>query len=875
MSTKLAVRFAYVVLIIFTIPLGQVFAQGGEPAEISYGQTVEGRLEPSQPSAFYAFNASAGDVVTISMNVTDGGLNPFLILNDANQIPLATDDNSGGGFNARLTFVVPSEGRYVIQATHAGGILPEGGGAYSLNLASDNAPAVVETETPEILPTPNPTSLPVVEEDTTRIAELILDQTIQDVLTPQTAFRFYWFEGQEGAQVTVTPQTAPFQAVYVLYDANFVELQQAEPGMNLTVSLTQNGIYFLAVSLPDPDSEGGTYLFTAAITGNTALEGNFIDLSYGQSMRGDLDSTVPMITYRFRGTAGDVVTISMRRAGGDLNSYLYLMDSAGQLLFEDNDSAGNGDAQIVFTLPDTGVYLIIASRMGQTQGTTSGSYLLDLQSDAPPPAVEETAVLPADYEGLPQITYGETIEDAITADSYRDVYVFQGEAGDSVTIEMDSLDESDLDPLLILLDAARIPLADNDDIEDGVIRNSRIEFTLLNTAYYAIVATRFEQENGTSVGPYSLTLNGPEDIQTLPDIPASGSNTTGLASITLLPEIPSQGTIEDGQPMLYSVNAAADMAFDVIATADPGIDPVLILVDESLNEIASSSLGRLSGITPSGDGSYFVILVPRFGAANVTVGNYSLLLTSEGGGETVTVEPDGTQVITYGQTINGVIDNEQVSRVYTFAALGGETVRITMEATSGSSLDSYLELQDTDGNVLERNDDIDPGVVRNSQIVAEIPGDGEYTILASRYVGDDATPTSGTYRLMLERVDAALGGVSTTSERISYGQTLTGEISNEAYLLFYVFDGTAGDTITITIDSLSGNLDAVLYVYGSSEAGWVEIANNDDSPTGATYDPLLSGMILPQSGKYLIAVGRYNLDRGDTTGSFSITLERN
>jgi hypothetical protein len=120
-----------------------------------------------------------------------------------------------------------------------------------------------------------------------------------------------------------------------------------------------------------------------------------------------------------------------------------------------------------------------------------------------------------------------------------------------------------------------------------------------------------------------------------------------------------------------------------------------------------------------------------------------------------------------------------------------------------------------------------------------------------------------------------MSGVSTSSERIAYGQTLMGDISNEEYLLFYVFDGTAGDNITITIDSLSGNLDGVLYLYGSAGSGWTEIANNDDSPTGATYDPLLGNVILPQTGKYLIAVGRYNLDRGDTTGSFSITLERN
>ena len=37
-----------------------------------------------------------------------------------------------------------------------------------------------------------------------------------------------------------------------------------------------------------------------------------------------------------------------------------------------------------------------------------------------------------------------------------------------------------------------------------------------------------------------------------------------------------------------------------------------------------------------------------------------------------------------------------------------------MEATPGSTLDCYLELQGPDGAIVEANDDIDPGVVRDS-----------------------------------------------------------------------------------------------------------------------------------------------------------------
>jgi hypothetical protein len=198
-----------------------------------------------------------------------------------------------------------------------------------------------------------------------------------------------------------------------------------------------------------------------------------------------------------------------------------------------------------------------------------------------------------------------------------------------------------------------------------------------------------------------------------------------------------------------------------------------------------------------------------------------------------------------------------------------------MEAAQDSALDCYLELQDANGTVLDANDDIKPGVVRDSQITTELPADGTYTLIASRYVGPDAEPTTGAYTLTLEQIEATSAqGVTSSTTLITYGQTEVDEISDEQYLVFYVFDGTAGDSVTIQIDTLSGDLDAVLHLYQASGSGWIEIANNDDSPTGGTYDPLLGNIILPQSGKYLIAVGRYGLDSEHTYGTFSITLTR-
>jgi len=40
------------------------------------------------------------------MNGTGGALDPFITLSDAQGVPLATDDDSGGECNARLAFVI-------------------------------------------------------------------------------------------------------------------------------------------------------------------------------------------------------------------------------------------------------------------------------------------------------------------------------------------------------------------------------------------------------------------------------------------------------------------------------------------------------------------------------------------------------------------------------------------------------------------------------------------------------------------------------------------------------------------------------------------------------------------------------------------------
>lgn len=115
---------------------------------------------------------------------------------------------------------------------------------------------------------------------------------------------------------------------------------------------------------------------------------------------GQLDDEIYVDVYSFEGQAGQMVTITMVGEGG-LDAYLGLMDPADEVIAEDDDSAGGTDAQIAIELPDSGEYLILATRVGLDAGTTSGGYTLTISEGAPEPEEEAPATGLSGFGGLP------------------------------------------------------------------------------------------------------------------------------------------------------------------------------------------------------------------------------------------------------------------------------------------------------------------------------------------------------------------------------------------------------------------------------------------------------------------------------------------
>lgn len=853
-------RLIFLIFVIMSMLSGIAFA--GPPAQtnvVRYGDTVQGTINAEVPFVNYSFTGQQGDQVEVSVT-SDGVLDPYVTLTTGTGTLLGVDDNGGGGTDALLAAELPENGTYSITVSRSPDAAEDVTGEFSLTISAEPANTI-----PPSSSDPSATTSTILTE--ARLQNIRAGSTIEGTFTESGSVNVYWFEGSAGQEITLQPDiTADITPLLALYQSDLTEIVRAQPGEPLNATLDANGFYFVAAASLEQATVGRYgFEFIAPTAPSASLEEDV--LLYGQTRSSSISNTNPLRRYRFQAEAGDVITARMTATEGDLDAYLLLVDSGGVPVAEDDNSAGGTNALIdSFSIPTSGEYFLIATRLGQETGFTSGSFDLALESTAPARVPSEnTPRVPTDYVGLPQIGYGETVSGTISNDVFVNIYVFYGEAGETITARMEAEDSS-LDPLLILLDANRIPLAENDDIEANVVRDSQIEFTLEDTGYYALVATRFEQGSGTSSGDYQLSLTT-EGIS-LVDPDASLAEQLDAIELT-----PSETPSSNFQPLrlgtFYIFQAASGNLIDFSVTSDDGQQASLILANDSLQSVAASDNSVLLAVTAPTTGEYYVLVMPQGGPAQNITGSYFVALNVEVNDNTAGAAP---AQIAYGNTVSARITDDISQYSYSFTGQAGDIIDIEMTGDGG--LDPLLRLFGPNDELIAQNDDIEAGVIRDSRIQTTLETTGIYTIVATRYDGNDVTPTTGDFSLLLSVQDPELVGVSQEAEEIAYGDTVRGTIDETAFIRFYYFVGRQGDEITIEVNTTEGNLDAILYLYAyTSNNEPFLLTANDDSPRGGTYDPLIE-YTLPRSGPYLIGLTRFADEETEpTSGSFNLTVE--
>lgn len=240
------------------------------------------------------------------------------------------------------------------------------------------------------------------------------------------------------------------------------------------------------------------------------LRAQFPSIAPGSTVQGQITSLDPVPSargpfkaYEFRARAGDRLTATLRSNAFD--AYLRLARQVGGITDElesDDDSGGDTDASVRFTVPEDGTYLLIAQALDPDG---SGEFALTLEPTAPP-----TTAAPRPIR-LGQVVPGELAEtDAIQDDddTYYDTWTIDATAGQRLIVLMES---SAFDAFLSFgrtePGGEFTSIASNDDgTAEGDSTNARMRVRVPETGTYEIRANSV----GVSTGPYRLTvLEGP------------------------------------------------------------------------------------------------------------------------------------------------------------------------------------------------------------------------------------------------------------------------------------------------------------------------------------------------------------------------------
>jgi hypothetical protein len=212
------------------------------------------------------------------------------------------------------------------------------------------------------------------------------------------------------------------------------------------------------------------------------------------------------------------------------------------------------------------------------------------------------------------------------------------------------------------------------------------------------------------------------------------------------------------------------------------------------------------------------------------------------------------QAIEIGSTVEGELTEAAPTAAFTFEASRNQIITITLIS---EDFDTYLTLQDADGETLATDDDSAGNL--DSEIGGfTIPSDGSYTILAQSYESAQGDGfAAGTFTLSLEETSATL---------LEYGSTVEGSLTNREPAITYNFQGNEGDTVLITMTGAEG-LDSYLNLYRGADTTNLLISNDDGA---GNLNSLIGPYTLAADGLYTVEATSFSRE---AAGDFTLTLE--
>lgn len=461
------------------------------------------------------------------------------------------------------------------------------------------------------------------------------------------------------------------------------------------------------------------------------------------------------------------------------------------------------------------------------------------------------------------LSFGLTMRGRIDNVKPSAVFYFDGLRGEVIAINL-QVTSGDLDPVLTVVNNQGEEIMSLDD--GGGSRVPTIPaLRIPRTDRYYVTVGRFGYALGTTAGGFEL------DIQRVGVSSASGSMLRYGDQVI--------NSISDMNPQLYYSFRAqrGDIVNIRMRRVSGDLDPYLQVVNSQTFVIADNDdmLGAavpfdagIEGLVIEEDGLY-VIIASRYGqAAGRSEGNFVLMI-EQAANSGLSNSVQTALTLQVGESIDGILSNEQPAKYYRFEARTNDLITIRMNRLTGN-LDPFLVL--ANAGVQELVFDDDSGGGQNAEIRQYIiPADGIYYIIATR-LDREAGTTVGSYRLELQNLGNAFDGVPEGLQRIGYGSTVTGSIDDTTPEIIYAFWGVEGEVVTVSMNRGDGDLDPVVSILNSDQR---PVVSDDDSGSGQ--DARIDRYVIPVTGTYYVRATRYSGEppgNPNTRGSFILVLAR-
>jgi hypothetical protein len=524
-----AVRVGAVTLALAAGVSHQSQAQG----QIAIGQVIQNQLTGASPVnadgrryAMWTFMGSAGQYVQIDMQSSD--IDCYLILQDQNGSQLSVNDDGGGGLNSRIAYTLPYSGVFRIMAMsfRTSGVMF---GTYNLSLTG-GAQMGQPMGQPMIQPMANASGV---------VGTIGVGQQASGTLGMGDAryenkpFQAYNFQCTAGQSFQLNIQSS-WDNYALIFDpmGNVVARDDdTGEGLNAQISYTcpMNGTYRLAVSVFSTSTTPGAYTMQVAGTAGQAMMQPMVQpmanpsgvvgtIGVGQQAQNTLSmgdaryENKPFQAFNFQCTVGLSFQLNIQSSW---DNYALIFDPMGNVVARDDDTGEGLNAQISYTCPMNGTYRLAVSVYSAT--TTPGPYTMQVAGTAGQVMMQPTVQpmgqpmgasgMIASAGQMATIAYGQQLQgrleigDRQMQDStFADIWMYQGTAGQRITIDLTS---ENFDSYLQLLDASGNRLAEDDD--SGGSLNARVAFTIPANAQYQIVVNNYGSSR--RAGVYTLWVH--------------------------------------------------------------------------------------------------------------------------------------------------------------------------------------------------------------------------------------------------------------------------------------------------------------------------------------------------------------------------------